>query len=138
MPIVYELDGLGRHIRELNGGKRSTDTWVIRGPTSAGFISISVVQKILETCTDEHCAILLDHIKVDLQALEKVAYKKHMVAWAEQSCGEVSPPVNDCKYEAAKDALAPALIECLMIIGSVFEAHRILWGITRSIDFDFN
>ena len=53
-----------------------------------GFISISVVQKILETCTDEHCAILLDHIKVDLQALEKVAYKKHMVAWAERSCGE--------------------------------------------------
>ncbi|XP_065033743.1 pumilio homolog 4-like isoform X2 [Musa acuminata AAA Group] len=76
MPIVYELDG----------------------PTSAGFISISVVQKILETCTDEHCAILLDHIKVDLQALEKVAYKKHMVAWAERSCGEVSP-VNDCNMK---------------------------------------
>ncbi|XP_064953865.1 uncharacterized protein LOC135606694 isoform X5 [Musa acuminata AAA Group] len=124
-----------------------------KDPQTLGSLEVVVVfaallVQILETCTDEHCAILLDHIKVDLQALEKVAYKKHMVAWAEQSCGEddkvvlwmntVSPPVNDCKYEAAKDALAPALIECLMIIGSVFEAHRILWGITRSIDFDFN
>ncbi|XP_064967864.1 pumilio homolog 2-like isoform X2 [Musa acuminata AAA Group] len=78
-------------------------------PTSAGalflgqaaFVILALL-KILETCTDEHCAILLDHIKVDLQALEKVAYKKHMVAWAEQSCGEVSPPVNDCNMRQPK------------------------------------
>ncbi|XP_064967873.1 uncharacterized protein LOC103977288 isoform X4 [Musa acuminata AAA Group] len=47
-----------------------------------------------------------------LLALEKVAYKKHMVAWAEQSCGEddkvvlwmntVSPPVNDCNMRQPK------------------------------------
>ncbi|XP_065033746.1 uncharacterized protein LOC135666127 isoform X4 [Musa acuminata AAA Group] len=69
---------------------------------------MALLVQILETCTDEHCAILLDHIKVDLQALEKVAYKKHMVAWAERSCGEddivvfwmnTVSPVNDCNMK---------------------------------------
>ncbi|URD91957.1 hypothetical protein MUK42_32590 [Musa troglodytarum] len=45
-----------------------------------GFISIYVVQKILEIGTD--------HIKVHLQALEKGASKKHIVTRVEQLCGE--------------------------------------------------
>ncbi|XP_018676852.2 pumilio homolog 5 isoform X1 [Musa acuminata AAA Group] len=48
-----------------------------------------VVQKSLETCTDNQRQILLDRIKVHLQALKKYTYGKHIVARVEQLCSEV-------------------------------------------------
>ncbi|XP_064967880.1 uncharacterized protein LOC103977288 isoform X5 [Musa acuminata AAA Group] len=66
------------------------------GPTSAGALFLGQAAFVI----------------LALLALEKVAYKKHMVAWAEQSCGEddkvvlwmntVSPPVNDCNMRQPK------------------------------------
>ncbi|XP_065042461.1 pumilio homolog 5-like isoform X2 [Musa acuminata AAA Group] len=50
-----------------------------------------VVQKILEISTDKQCEILLDRIRVHLQALKKYTYGKHIVARVEQLCGEAAP-----------------------------------------------
>nr|XP_018673493.1 PREDICTED: pumilio homolog 5-like isoform X3 [Musa acuminata subsp. malaccensis] len=50
-----------------------------------------VVQKILEMSTDKQCEILLDRIRVHLQALKKYTYGKHIVARVEQLCGEAAP-----------------------------------------------
>lgn len=47
-----------------------------------------VVQKILEISTDKQREILLDSIRVHLQALKKYTYGKHIVARVEQLCGE--------------------------------------------------
>ncbi|CAL9088057.1 unnamed protein product [Musa textilis] len=47
-----------------------------------------VVQKILDTCTDKQREVLLNLIKVHLQALKKYTYGKHIVARVEQLCGE--------------------------------------------------
>ncbi|RRT54085.1 hypothetical protein BHE74_00011684 [Ensete ventricosum] len=47
-----------------------------------------VVQKSLETGTDDQRRILLDRIKVHLQALKKYTYGKHIVARVEQLCSE--------------------------------------------------
>ncbi|XP_077238545.1 pumilio homolog 5-like isoform X3 [Tasmannia lanceolata] len=47
-----------------------------------------VVQKILETCTNKQHEILLNRIRVHLQALKKYTYGKHIVARFEQLSGE--------------------------------------------------
>ncbi|URD75521.1 Pumilio-family RNA binding repeat [Musa troglodytarum] len=50
-----------------------------------------VVQKILEISTDKQRQMLLDCIRVHLQALKKYTYGKHIVARVEQLCGEAAP-----------------------------------------------
>lgn len=47
-----------------------------------------VVQKILETSTDKQREILLNRMRVHLQALKKYTYGKHIVARVEQLSGE--------------------------------------------------
>lgn len=50
-----------------------------------------VVQKILETSNDKQREILLNRIRVHLNALKKYTYGKHIVARFEQLCCEESP-----------------------------------------------
>lgn len=45
-----------------------------------------VVQKILETSNDKQREILLNRIRVHLNALKKYTYGKHIVARFEQLC----------------------------------------------------
>lgn len=47
-----------------------------------------VVQKILETCTDERRELLLNRIRIHLPALKKYTYGKHIVARVELLSGE--------------------------------------------------
>lgn len=47
-----------------------------------------VVQKILVTCSDKQREILLNRIKLHVQALKKYTYGKHIVARVEQWLGE--------------------------------------------------
>lgn len=47
-----------------------------------------VVQKILETSNDKQREILLNRIRVHLNALKKYTYGKHIVARFEQLCCE--------------------------------------------------
>lgn len=43
-----------------------------------------VVQKVLETCDDQQLELLLNRIKVHLNALKKYTYGKHIVARVEK------------------------------------------------------
>lgn len=43
-----------------------------------------VVQKVLETCDDQHRELILSRIKVHLNALKKYTYGKHIVARVEK------------------------------------------------------
>ena len=47
-----------------------------------------VVQKILETSNDRQREVLLNCIRVNIQALKKYTYGKHIVARFEQLSGE--------------------------------------------------
>ncbi|XP_076908465.1 pumilio homolog 5-like [Bidens hawaiensis] len=47
-----------------------------------------VVQKVLQTCTDDQRKLLLDRIKIHLNSLKKYTYGKHIVALFEQLHGE--------------------------------------------------
>ncbi|XP_006659608.1 pumilio homolog 5 [Oryza brachyantha] len=47
-----------------------------------------VVQKILETCSEQQRELLLSRVKGHLQALRKYTYGKHIVSRVEQLCGE--------------------------------------------------
>lgn len=43
-----------------------------------------VVQKVLETCDDQQLELILNRIKVHLNALKKYTYGKHIVARVEK------------------------------------------------------
>lgn len=43
-----------------------------------------VVQKVLETCSDQQRELILSRIKVHLNALKKYTYGKHIVARVEK------------------------------------------------------
>ena len=43
-----------------------------------------VVQKVLETCDDQQLDLILNRIKVHLNALKKYTYGKHIVARVEK------------------------------------------------------
>ena len=43
-----------------------------------------VVQKVLETCSDQERELILSRIKVHLNALKKYTYGKHIVARVEK------------------------------------------------------
>ncbi|KAK6163171.1 hypothetical protein DH2020_000035 [Rehmannia glutinosa] len=45
-----------------------------------------VVQKVLETCSDQHRELILSRIKVHLNALKKYTYGKHIVARVRETC----------------------------------------------------
>ncbi|KAH7664755.1 Translational repressor Pumilio/PUF3 and related RNA-binding proteins (Puf superfamily) protein [Dioscorea alata] len=53
-----------------------------------------VVQKILVTCSDKQREILLNRIKLHVQALKKYTYGKHIVARVEQWLGEEGQDLN--------------------------------------------
>lgn len=43
-----------------------------------------VIQKVLETCSDQHRELIMSRIKVHLNALKKYTYGKHIVARVEK------------------------------------------------------
>ncbi|KAG1326852.1 pumilio [Cocos nucifera] len=59
-----------------------------------------VVQKILETCSDKQREVLINRVKVHLQALKKYTYGKHIVARVEQLCGEGLQTIITTAYVA--------------------------------------
>lgn len=54
-----------------------------------------VVQKVLETCDDQQLELILNRIKVHLNALKKYTYGKHIVARVEKL---VAAGGIDCVY----------------------------------------
>lgn len=56
-----------------------------------------VVQKVLETCDDQQLELILNRIKVHLNALKKYTYGKHIVARVEKlvaAGGTISPSTS--------------------------------------------
>lgn len=55
-----------------------------------------VVQKMLETCDDQQLELILNRIKVHLNALKKYTYGKHIVARVEKlvAAGGTSLPLS--------------------------------------------
>lgn len=55
-----------------------------------------VVQKVLETCDDQQLELILNRIKVHLNALKKYTYGKHIVARVEKlvAAGGILPILN--------------------------------------------
>lgn len=55
-----------------------------------------VVQKVLETCDDQQLELILNRIKVHLNALKKYTYGKHIVARVEKlvAAGGTFNPIN--------------------------------------------
>lgn len=56
-----------------------------------------VVQKVLETCDDQQLELILNRIKVHLNALKKYTYGKHIVARVEKlvAAGGMISPLNN-------------------------------------------
>lgn len=60
-----------------------------------------VVQKVLETCDDQQLELILNRIKVHLNALKKYTYGKHIVARVEKlvaAGGNQSFPILSSVY----------------------------------------
>ena len=76
-----------------------------------------VVQKVLETCDDQQLELILNRIKVHLNALKKYTYGKHIVARVE-------------KLVAAGGTNSLALLFLVVLLPSLF-----VWKILHFANF---
>lgn len=59
-----------------------------------------VVQKVLETCSDESLELILSRIKVHLNGLKKYTYGKHIVSRVEKliATGGKEEPISNSSF----------------------------------------
>ncbi|KAJ8501365.1 hypothetical protein OPV22_011917 [Ensete ventricosum] len=149
-----ETHRLGRHIRELNGGKRSTDTRVTRDHIPGLLFHIEYPRKVsISTWLAEavqYDGVILDDIyssnlpqkeeevhhlarllkgpnSVDALFLGQAAFVIHALIHFHQC----ESPVIDCIMKQPRGVSTCLRLKCLTIIGSVFEAYRMELQSTR-------
>lgn len=100
-----------------------------------------VVQKVLETCDDQQLELILNRIKVHLNALKKYTYGKHIVARVEKlvaAGGTFPTPPHPVSFFVLYITFFPALKKvfipfCKVLVAAFFFLHPYSFSFVRCL-----